>query len=227
MIPKNIPVLFPFPFLVSCSHPTPCYYCKTPQYVLVLPNPLATPSMLFIYRMHCLSYALYKSLLISLCTAGVGGGGVRGRAVRSKYTSYCPLPLNGGKWAQMALTSLAAISGPRKVSIFQGPSLPVALVIDLPASKSLRSVPYIHVFYSTSSPHSPTQPTLYPPNIKCALSSFEADVLVGEGGFFIVPLCPRQSTLHNKERRHGSTRVKKQSARRNWMGDDCCSTTST
>ncbi len=39
-------------------------------------------------------------------------------------------------WAQMALASLVAISGPKKVSI------PTALEMDLPPSKSIRPAPY-------------------------------------------------------------------------------------
>jgi hypothetical protein len=40
-------------------------------------------------------------------------------------------------FSQMALTSLVAISGPKKVSIFQGPPFPEAVEMDMPPSKSL------------------------------------------------------------------------------------------
>ncbi len=127
----------------------------------------------------------------------------------------------------------------KKVLIFRAHPLPMALVKDLPASKSLRSVPYkqqvhkwlIPVFYSTISSHSPTQPTLYTPNINCALSSFEADAFVmGGGGGLQHPTlfpCVPDKVHSTTKRRHGSTRVKKRSARRNLVGDDCFSTTST
>jgi hypothetical protein len=48
----------------------------------------------------------------------------------------------------MAHASLVAISGPKK-SNFQGPPLTMALVIDMPASKSL---PYVLEFISCLSP---------------------------------------------------------------------------
>jgi hypothetical protein len=39
---------------------------------------------------------------------------------------------------EMALASLVAISGPKKVSIFRAQPLPMALEMDFPPSKSLR-----------------------------------------------------------------------------------------
>jgi hypothetical protein len=44
--------------------------------------------------------------------------------------------------AQMALASIGANPGRKKVSNFQGPPLPMALVMDLPTSKALRPAPY-------------------------------------------------------------------------------------
>ncbi len=79
---------------------------------------------------------------------GWWGGGV-GIAVQSKFISYrwggvvsgtkwiyfAPLPLTISTfWAQMALSSLVAISGPPKNLDFQCPPLPMALEMDLPSS---------------------------------------------------------------------------------------------
>ncbi len=54
-------------------------------------------------------------------------------------------PLLGGHWKGLAL--LVSISGPKKVSI-QSPLLPMAIEMDLPASKSSSPAPYKqHVHY--------------------------------------------------------------------------------
>jgi hypothetical protein len=69
------------------------------------------------------SYTLHISLLISkLCC--------------TKDCALCRYWFGGGA---------VAISGSKKVSIFQGPLFPVALEMDLPASNSLRPVPYKQV----------------------------------------------------------------------------------
>ncbi len=53
------------------------------------------------------------------------------------------VPFEGLFWAQMAHASLVAIIAQKSLN-FQGPSFPMALEMDFPASKLLRPAPYKH-----------------------------------------------------------------------------------